>query len=902
MCLSLSAQSGSSFLHVESFELNKGGVFILPEGVKKTDNNGKPWAMVEIVASGFDGSLLSELSTLTSSTLSIGRSGYNSETQSYDMVLSSGVKGRITMKFQGTSLEYQLPYALEKNRVYKLTLQMRSANLTIIADPVEAKIFIDGNEVGSNGYASVDLPMGEHNYSVECFDYQGEKNKTIRLEKNEIINVALKPLFGLISVITHPAGADVLINGVRVGITPYMMRKIQRGKNNVEVQMNGYEGVSEVVDVEAGDEKELKFTLMSFRDLLADTTNRFIPNFWLRLSEDSLLLDSKPGVDSIYVTTNNLEWGFMEAPEWLSLYKRNNILFITYMENRVHDTRDADIVIYTGDITKTLHITQDIGQAVLRSKYNSIIFEADSDSVIRVVESNVVNWKITTSEDWIEAYEIADTLVVKCQENMLPIPRTGVVSIEAYDKYTKFDISQKSHVTNINVDKEDLVVEFDGGTIVIPSGIKGEEWSCSSDYNWLIVTRDGDDVIIDMTDNFSQDRRGFYLLKTDTKTYRVNVYQKGAAQGTPSIVVDSKPSWSRVYVDGKKADRTPIMMVADDSVHCIRLGRETISHVFNKNNDNVMFNTGMRYLQLTFSGETMGLRSGFIGSKCWGGYNHFQINMGNWDLKPKSDKGPLYVMSFGPSYEIMPWMSAYAGIGLAVSNDTVRKMYGDDTPYSQAHQPSPKEITFGLELETGLMFYYRNVFATAGFQLNRIGTAKQKFDFSLGLGAYFNRYYDAKRGYCATRSREWWSINVIINPVRDGYGFMFSDVGKNSLRWYFKSVTEFERYWYQESNDTTVAPVKKLAIDPGLSLGVVFNIVPGYIDFMAGGGYQFSIKSGSFEGKGLQAEAGFVMNIWRFPLTVMMRCCELEKDTRYLTVDFGFGFSFGDLFYKNDGR
>ena len=53
-CLSLNAQSGSSFLHVESFELNKGGVFILPEGVKKTDNNGKPWAMVEIVASGFD--------------------------------------------------------------------------------------------------------------------------------------------------------------------------------------------------------------------------------------------------------------------------------------------------------------------------------------------------------------------------------------------------------------------------------------------------------------------------------------------------------------------------------------------------------------------------------------------------------------------------------------------------------------------------------------------------------------------------------------------------------------------------------------------------------------------------------------------------------------------------------
>ena len=900
-CLSLNAQSGGSFLHVESFELNKGGVFILPEGVKKTDNNGKPWAMVEIVASGFDDRLLSELSTLTSSTLSIGRSGYNSETHTYNMLLSSGVKGRITIKFQGTSLEYQLPHPLEKNRVYKLTLLMRTANLTILASPADAKIYIDGEEVGSSGYASVDLPMGEHTYSVECPDYQGEKNKTIRLEKNEKINVTLKPLFGLISIITHPAGADVLINGVRVGMTPYLMKKIQRGRSNVEVQMNGYEGFSEVVDIEAGDEKELEYTLMSFRDMLADTTNRFKPNIWLRLSEDSLFLNSKPGIDSIYVTTNNIEWGFMESPNWLSLYKRNNLLFITYMENRVHATREADIVVYSGDVTRNLHLTQDVGQAVLRSKYNSIIFEANRDSVIRVVETNVVNWKITTSDDWIEAYEIADTLVVKCKENMLPIPRTGTVSIQAYDKFVKYDVSQKSHVTKIDIGRDDLLVESDGGTIVMPSGITGEEWSCASDYSWLIVTRDGDDVIIDMTDNFKQDRRGYFILKTNTKTYRVNVYQKGAANDSPSIVIDSKPSWSRVFVDGKKAGRTPFMVVADDSVHSVRLGRETRYHVFNKNNGDVVFNTGMRYLQLTLSGETVGVRSGFIGGKGWGGYNHFQINLDNWDFKPKSEKGPLYVMSLGPSYEVMPWMSVYAGAGVAVSNDTLRQMHvSGEVPYELVHQPAPKELTIGFEVEAGLMFYYRNVFATTGFQLNRIGTDKQKFDFSVGLGAYFNRYYDAKRGYCATRSREWWSFNIVFNPVRSGYGFMFSDVGRRNLRWYFKTITEFGNYWYQDENDTTVAPVKRSAIDPGLSLGFVFNLVPGYIDVMTGAGYQASIKAGQFEGKGVQAEVGFVMNLWRFPLTVMMRCCELEKDTRYLTVDFGFGFSFGDLIYKKN--
>lgn len=901
MCLLLNAQSGNSFLYVDGFELNKTGVFVLPEGVKKSDNNGKPWAMVEIFANGFDEKLLSELSVLTSSTLSVGRAGYKSETQSFVMLLSSGVKGRITIKFQGKSLEYQLPNPLDKNRVYKMTLTMRSANLTILAKPADAKIYIDGEEVGGNGYASVTLPMGEHTYSVECDDYLEEKNKSIMLEQNETVEVELRPLFGMISIYTHPAGADVNINGKRVGMTPYLMKKIQRGVNTIELQLNGYEGVFEVVDIEAGDEKVIDTTLMSFRDMLADSTNHFVPNIWLKLSQDSLFLESMPGTDSIFVSTNNIEWAFMEAPTWLSLYKRNNILYITYLQNRVHDTREADVVIYTGDVTRTLHIKQDIGQAVLRSKYNSIIFDAEPDSVIRPIETNVVNWKIKTSDSWIEAYELSDTLVVKCKENTLPVPRTGTIRIQAAGAVTKFDVSQKAHVTEISEIIEDIEVEPNGGKYTIPSGIENDEWSCSSDFSWIVVTRDGDNVVVEIAEDFRHDRKGFFLMKTNSKIYRVNVFQRGANDHTGNVVIDSKPSWSRLYIDGELAGRTPVTKEADNKVHQVRFGRETRYYVFDKNNSKIDFNTGMRYLQFTLSSETMGVSSGFIGCKRWGGYNHFQFNVGNWDFKPESEKGPMYVMSLGPSYEIMPWMSAYAGVGLAVSNDTLRQMHvNDDEPFLHVYQPAPTEITFGLEIEAGLMFYYRNVFASAGFQLNRIGTDYQKFDFSVGLGAYFNRYYDEKHGYCATRSREWWSLNFIYNPVRNGFGLMFSDVGKSNLRWYFKPLAEFGHYWEIDEEDPTLEPVKKDEIDPSMTLGFVFNLMPGYIDFMIGGGYQASVKSDLIEGKGAEAEVGFVMNIWRIPLTVMMRCCELEKDSRYLTVDFGIGFSFGN--YIKNGK
>ena len=905
--LSLSAQNSNSFLHVEKFELNKTGVFILPEGLKKTDNNGKPWAMIEIVASGFDEKLLADLTTLTSSTLSSGKAQYYPEDGVYRMIVSSGVKGRITLKFQGSTLDYTLPHTLDKNRVYKMVLTMRSANLTILASPPEAKIYIDGEEYGENGYASVDLRMGEHTYSVECQDYLAEKNKTIRLEKNEQVQVELQPLFGLISITTHPAGADVLINGVRVGMTPYLMKKIQRGRSSVEVQLNGYDGFTEIVDINAGDEKELEYTLISFNEQLKDSTNTFIPNMWLRISEDSLFFDSHSGRDSIFVTTNNIDWSFNDAPQWLSLYKHNNILYINYMENRVHEAREADVVVYTGNLTKTLHVRQDVGAAVLKSKYNSIIFDSNLDSVYRIIETNVVDWIITPSADWIQAYEMSDTLVVICKENKLPIPRTGNIMIQAADANMKFDISQKAHASVINAQKEDLVVEPDGGTVVIPSGIKDEDWTCTSTFDWIVVTRDGDDVIIDMTDNFRSDRRGYFLLKTATRTSRVNIYQKGAAADGAKVLIESKPSWTRVFVDGKRAGRTALAMHADDSVHEVRLGRETRYYVFNEHNK-IKFNTGLRYLQFTMSSETVGVSSGFIGGKHWGGYNHFQMNYDNWDFNPKSEKGPLYVVSLGPTYEILPWMSLYLGGGVAISNDTVRDMYADENvQFDDAHRPTPKELTIGFEAEAGLMFYYRNFFLSGGVQVNRIGTDFQKVDYSVGLGLYFNRYYDEKHGYCSTRSREWWSLNYVFNPVRNGHGLMFSDVGQHNLRWYFKTMVEFVNFWeYDEENTRAMNDLppaaeakKKTEIDPGASLGFVFNLMPGYIDFMIGGGYQVSLKSSNFATKGAQAELGFVFNIWRFPLTVMWRCCELEKDTRYLTVDFGVGFSFGNYLLKN---
>lgn len=892
------AQGGDSFLNVSDFRLlGPENTFVLPEGIKKTDINGKPWTMVEIIAKGFDSNLLNDIKVFSpTSTMAIGYMSYDRTDGSYKIILSSGVKGKLVLTYQGSTLDYQFPSQLVKNRVYQLELEMRSANLTIVATPSDAKIYIDGEEVGSNGYASVNLRLGEHIYSVECENHLNEKNKTVRLEDNERLEVNLKPLFGYISISSEPSGADVYINGTRVGVTPYLNKMINRGKNNVVLKLNGFYDYPELVDVGMGEQKTLEAKLSKYGDVTYNERNTITADLTLYLSRDSLYFAPGLSSDSIFVTTNNIEWSFMNVPQWLSLYKHSNVLFVTCMENTKHEEREADITVFTGDLSKNLHIVQEEGKTVLKSEYNSIVFDADQGKVTRKIQTNVSNWEIFTDCDWISASKQGNILTVVCEENTMPVSRHGKLTIKAYDQEMNFTVAQQSKVTDVHIPVEEVVIGQEGGSMAIPMGRIEGEWTCNSDNFWMKVSRAGDVVVLDCEKNDTIDRRGSFIVNTETKVLKMNVLQKGTVEEEHYMVIDSKPSWNKVYVDGNYVGITPVKMLSDDSLHYVKLGQETKGIVFNDKSGTVYFNHGMSYLQLTLSSRTMGMRSGFIGCKHWGGYNHFQMNIPNWDLKPASDKGPLYIMTFGPSYEIMPWMSAYAGFGFGFSNEIKAEPQGGEKPY---YNHSPKNLKYGIEMEAGLLFYYKNIFASGGFQITPKGLGDKKFDFSVGVGAYFNRYYDTKYNvYCANLSRRWWSISYLYNPGRNGHGLMFSDLGKDPFRWYVKGMAEFNNVMVPTADDPEVLEEKK-EMAPGLSIGLVFDLMPGSIDIMLGAGYQASVKdSKQFSSKGMQAEAGFVMNIWRFPLTVMMRCCELEKETRYLTVDFGVGFSFGELFNK----
>ena len=86
------------------------------------------------------------------------------------------------------------------------------------------------------------------------------------------------------------------------------------------------------------------------------------------------------------------------------------------------------------------------------------------------------------------------------------------------------------------------------------------------------------------------------------------------------------------------------------------------------------------------------------------------------------------------------------------------------------------------------------------------------------------------------------------------------------------------------------------------SFGFVFTPVNGLIDFCIGAGAGTSIEKKP-NLVSVEAEAGFIINIWRIPLTVMLHEANLVNVYKkgdlnpapHLYVDFGIGFHLGEF-------
>ncbi len=176
----------------------------------------------------------------------------------------------------GILRNYFYPDIIEKATVYEMVLNTGGEEdkpvmennmqfLVVRPEPATANVYIDDELVPiENGLFNATMPKGEHTYRVEAPMYQSDAG-IIKLENTPVTkSVALKPKFGYMEIFSLPEqDADVYIDSVLVGKTPYRSDRMALKEYKVRIEKTTYFPIDTLLNVTAGETVRPTFTMKS---------------------------------------------------------------------------------------------------------------------------------------------------------------------------------------------------------------------------------------------------------------------------------------------------------------------------------------------------------------------------------------------------------------------------------------------------------------------------------------------------------------------------------------------------------------------------------------------------------------------------------------------------------------
>ena len=597
----------------------------------------------------------------------------------------------------------------------------------------------------------------------------------------------------------------------------------------------------------------------------------------VRFSAKNLSFDASGSEEQcVEVTTNAKSFKVGSTPSWCTVTQQGTTLVVRCEENLTVAPRETNVSVTAGGKTSSFVVAQQSADLEVDFQPESLVFSSKQETQKVVVSTNALEWQVEKVPSWLIADRKADTLFIASSPNPSSSTRQDEVVLAVSGEQFPLSVKQLPGDTVIMVNQQELVFpsEARSSRIKVTSNI--QDWKADPSEKWLGVTLENDSVTVFASENSSLfSRHGVVRFKAGQRSCEVAVHQaphvssfvKPAselqsfeASSKESILVTSVPSDLRVFIDDTIARYTPFSYHVDYEHHSLLMGFERRDCFFNDKQGDIVFKPGLRFAEITLtSPKVWGLMSGFVSANQFGAYAHVQLSTPVVrEFVADSIGLGGYHATFGAVYQPIPYLGVYAGLGAG------------------AYQGLPH---VGIDYEAGVMGLYKNFMISMGFHTSRLSSTQKRTAFMIGLGGYLKRYYDPVFGYCASDSRRWWSLNYVFRPVQHGQGVMFSDLGKEKLRAYLKGM-------YLRPTDS----IKMV----DASAGVVFTPVNGIIDLTLGVGAAFNLQGVDKPFQGLGAELGAILNIWRFPVTIMLHESDLFGE-RHLYVDFGVGFHLGEF-------
>lgn len=170
-------------------------------------------------------------------------------------------QGEYTYKVEAPGYDIQsgtVTIAKGKTATVSVNLESVMANLTVKTETPGANILINGQSKGTGSWSG-DLTPGVYEIEVTKEGYRSQKQVVdlAKRDEKEVRIPVLTPIYGVLNIAYQPIGAEIYIDGNKVGTSPMVLNDILIGNHNIEVKKEGYESLSRNVTI--SENKPLEF-------------------------------------------------------------------------------------------------------------------------------------------------------------------------------------------------------------------------------------------------------------------------------------------------------------------------------------------------------------------------------------------------------------------------------------------------------------------------------------------------------------------------------------------------------------------------------------------------------------------------------------------------------------------
>ena len=164
----------------------------------------------------------------------------------------------------------------EPQALPEFELEPADGRVALATVPADASISINGDYLGRTPR---DLRLRPNVAQRITLSKPGYETETLELNlapgESEVLDVALEPRLGVVEVTSEPAGAEVLVNGMAAGVTPYTV-ELMAVEQEIAVRLEGYAGASRTITPRPGYPQALPFDLERLDEITGSGYERVV--------------------------------------------------------------------------------------------------------------------------------------------------------------------------------------------------------------------------------------------------------------------------------------------------------------------------------------------------------------------------------------------------------------------------------------------------------------------------------------------------------------------------------------------------------------------------------------------------------------------------------------------------